>query len=178
MATSRVLLPIGGGIAPDGSGTINNPMTPSKIVSSGSQTSNAPKATHLMLLADGATDEHWMWQLGWPGDYSSGGVLRVVLESVSTTSGNIIMKAAVAQSTDGSTDMDSGNTVFDTVTVSSAIANPTTVGQTVTGTITLTGSYTANRFSIIMLGRDADNASDTLNAIDSGVVSVTLEYTS
>lgn len=153
-------------------------MTPSKIVNSGTQTTNAPKGTHVILLADGTTDESWMWSLILPGDYVSGGVLRVVLESVSTSSGNVILKGAVAQSTDGTTDMDTGNTIFDTVTLSAAVANPTTVGRTVSGTITLTGSYTANRYSIVMLGRDADNASDSLNAVDVGVAGVTLEYTS
>lgn len=177
MATGRVILPIPGGVAPDQTGSINNAMAPKKIVNSGTQTTNAPKGSHVILLADGTTDEHWMWAFILPGDYASGGTIRAILESVNTTAGNVILKAAVASSTDGSTDMDSGNTIFDTVTVSAAIANPTTVGLTVSGTVTLTGSYTANRLVIVMVGRDADNASDTLNAIDVGLASVTFEYT-
>jgi hypothetical protein len=177
VATGYVILPIPGGIAPDQSGTINNGMAPTKKVNSGTQTTNAPKSSYCLLLADPTTDEHWMWPFVMPGDYASGGVLRVVLESVTTNAGNVILKAAVAQSTDGSTDNDSGNTVFDTVVTSAAIANPTTVGQTVSGTLTLTGSYTANRGTVIMLGRDADNGSDTLNSNDVGVKHVTFEYT-
>lgn len=177
MATGYVTLPIPGGQAPDQSGSGNNAMAPSKKVNSGTQTTNAPKSTYVILLADSSTDEHWMWQFLMPGNYSSGGTLRVVLESVTTNSGNVILKAAVAQSTDGSTDNDTGNTVFDTVVTSSAAANPTTVGQTVSTTLTLTGSYTANRGTVVMIGRDADNGSDTLNSNDIGVKHVTFEYT-
>jgi hypothetical protein len=151
-------------------------MAPKKIISSGTQTTNAPKASHVILLADGTTDEHWMWQFLMPGDYASGGTLRMVWESVSTSSGDVIAKAAVAQSTDGSTDLYTGNTLFDTVVTSSAIANPTTVGQTVSATLALTGSYTANRATIVMVGRDADNGSDTLNGVDIGLMVVTFEY--
>lgn len=176
MATGRIILPIPGGIAPDGSGTGNAPMTPKKIVSSGTQTANAAKASHVILLADGTTDEHWMWALILPGDYSSGGTIRATLESVAVTAGNVILKAAVAQSMDGTTDLDTGASLFDTVVVSAALANPTTIGQTVSGTLTLTGAYTANRFSMVMVGRDADHASDTLNAVDVGLAGVTLEY--
>lgn len=177
MATGRLILPFPGGIAPDGTGTGNNQMEPKKIISSGTQTTNAAKASHYVLLADGATDEHWMWTFIMPGDYASGGTLRAVLESMSTTAGSVILKAAVAQSTDGTTDLDTGSTLFDTVVTSSALANPTTVGRTVSGTLALTGSYTANRYSILMLGRDADNASDTLNSIDIGIAGATFEYT-
>src|SRR3972149_8831079 len=95
-----------GGIAPDGSGTGNNTAALSYEVSTGTQTTNTPKATQLKLLFDGTTDEHWLFGFLIPGDYLSGGTLRGVVKFTSATSGNAIMKAGQVTTVNDSTDDD------------------------------------------------------------------------
>lgn len=175
MGTGYVPLVLGAAETPDGSGSGNASARPEKVVGSGTQTTNAPKVTYLTWLFDPSTDQHLMFPFIIPGDYASGGVVRLKFGSKGTTN-NVVWKAAVAQATDTTTDLDSGNTVFDTVTTSSATAVPGTVGQVTTATITLTGGYTANRQAILMIGRDADNGSDN-SASDAVLVSATFEYT-
>lgn len=174
MTTGYVVLSVNAPDTPDGSGSGNASARPEGIVSSGTQTTNAPKASYTQWLFDKDADQHLMWTLIIPGDYASGGTLRLKWGS-KATSGNVVWKAAVAQVTDSTTDLDSGNTVFDTVTTSTASAAPGTVGLVKESTITLTGSYTAGRLAVIMIGRDADNASDT-SSNDAVLIGATLEY--
>lgn len=174
MATGRILLPIPGGIAPDGSGSGNNPATPEKVVSSGSQTSNSPKASYIHLLFDPTTDEHWMWAFELPGDYASGGTLRLKYTNKGTSANGVTWKGAAAIAITGTTDLDA--IVFDTVVTANSTPN-TTTGIPVEVTINLTmTNAAANRQMVVMVGRDPDNASDT-NASDMALVGVTFEYT-
>lgn len=175
--TKRIPLLLNAAETPDGTGAGNNAPQPKKIVSTGAQTANAPKATETVWAFDGATDEHLMFRFILPADYVSGGTLRGKFENSSTTAGNVIWKGAVAQMTDGTTDFDSGASVFDAVTTSGAVAAPTVVGVKTEFTIALTGGYTAGREVTVMIGRDADAAADTLNAIDAYLSSLTFEYT-
>lgn len=174
MTTGYVILPVAAAETPDGSGSGNNPAALEPVVNSGTQTTNAPKVSYVTWLFDAATDEHLMFPFIIPGDYASGGTVRLKW-SAKGTSGNAVWKAAVAQVTDGTTDLDSGNTLFDTVATSSADAAPGTVGITKESTITLAGSYTAGRLAVLMIGRDADNGSDTL-AADAVLIGATFEY--
>lgn len=175
--TRRLVLPINGGVAPDGSGSGNNPATPEKKVSSGSQTSNTPKVTYVQLLFDASTDEHWMWQFPLPGDYASGGTIRLTFGSKGTTN-NVVWKAGIVAAEPGSTDMTAA--VFVAADVSAATAVPGTVGQVTETTITLTttGLDTSGGSDMVVLfvGRDADNGSDN-SASDAVLVGVVFEYT-
>lgn len=175
MATSRIVLPIPGGFAPDGSGTTNNPATPEKVISSGSQTTNAPKASYVRLLFDPTTDEHWMWSFALPNDYISGGTLRLVFSNKGTSTNGVTWKAATAIAVPGTTDRDA--IVFDTVVTANATPSATTgITTEVTLALTMTNAA-ATRPMILMVGRDPDNASDT-NASDMALETLTFEYTS
>ena len=161
-----------GGVAPDGSGTGNNTSALSYNVSTGTQTTNTPKKTQLVLLFDSATDEHWMFSFKMPGDYSSGGTLRGGIYSAATT-GNVIMKGGISEAIGSVLD-----DVFLASDVSAAIAVSATANQEVEFTISLTmTSIVANDTIVIFIGRDADNASDTVNADDVGLTALTFEYT-
>jgi hypothetical protein len=172
--TTRYLpLPITGGYPPDGSGTTNNPATPEKIISSGTQTTNACKVTYFGLLFDPTTDEHWMWDFTLPANYSSGGTLRVTFSNKGTSANGVTWKAAAACIVVGTTDKDA--VVFDTVVTANATPS-TTTGITTQSTLALTMTNAAANVPItVMLGRDPDNASDT-NASDMRVEEVTFEY--
>jgi hypothetical protein len=174
MATGYVVLPIPGGFAPDSSGSGNNAAAPEKIISSGSQTTNSPKASYVGLLFDPTTDEHWMWRFTLPGDYASGGTLRLTFSNKGTSANGVTWKGATACAVVGTTDVDA--IVFDTVVTANATPS-TTTGITTQATLTLTmTNAAANRPIIIMVGRDPDNASDT-NASDMRLEDVTFEYT-
>ena len=164
-----------GGIAPDGSGSGNNTAALSYEVSTGTQTTNTPKSTGLKLLFDGTTDEHWLFSFLIPGDYSSGGTLRGTVKFTSATSGTAIMKGGQGTSVDSSTDDDA--LVFAAADVSASISAPGTQGQTIGFTIALTAtSMAANRKIVVFIGRDPDNASDTITT-DLELLALNFEYT-
>ncbi len=174
MATGHVIL-FPGGWAPDGSGTGNNPAALSYEVSTGTQTTNTPKVTQIKLLFDGATDEHWIFGFLMPSDYLSGGTLRGKVKFTTATSGTAIMKAGQKSSTDSSTDDDAS--VYVAADVSSSITAPGTQGQTIGFTITLTTTdMAASRKINIFIGRDPDNASDTITT-DLELLDLNFEYT-
>lgn len=177
MATGYIILPIPGGQAPDQSGSGNNAATPEVVVSSGSQTTNTPKVTYTHLLFDASTDEHWLWTFQLPGDYSSGGSVKLYWGSKGTTN-NVIWKAGIVAGEPSSTDMDAA--VFIAADSSGAVAVPGTVGHfketsislTVTG-LDITGG---SDMVVLFVGRDADNGSDN-SASDATLRGVTFEYT-
>lgn len=173
MATARLPLSILGGVAPDGTGTGNNPATPEKVVSSGTQTTNSSKASYIQLLFDPTTDEHWMWAFELPGDYSSGGTIRLKYTNKGTSANGVVWKAAAAIATSGTTDLDA--IVFDTVVTTNSTPN-TTTGRPVEATLDLTmTNASANRQMVLMIGRDPNHASDT-NASDMALVGATFEF--
>lgn len=174
MATGYVWLPTEGGYSPDGSGTVNNPATPEVMISSGGQTTNAPKVTRRWLLFDPTTDEHWMWSGLLPGDYASGGTLRMIFSTKGTSTNGVTLKAATAIQVTGTTDSDAA--VFDTVVTVNGTPSATQGVQTeVSVALTMTNAA-ANRPIVIMIGRDPDNGSDT-NANDLVLQAATFEYT-
>lgn len=175
MATGYVILPVFGGHAPDGSGTVNNPARPELTVSSGSQTTNAAKVTWPTLLFAGATaDEHWEWSFHLPGDYASGGTLRLTFSTKGTSTNGVTMKGAACCLVVGTTDMDSA--IYDTVVTANGTPSAT---QGITTQITLPLTMTnaaANRPINVMVGRDQDNGSDT-NTNDLVLLAASFEYT-
>lgn len=174
MAVGRVSLPVEGGIAPDGTGTGNNPATPERFVSTGTQTTNTPKVSGVRLLFDQTTDEHWLWTETLPSDYGSGGTLKLKWGAKVTT-GNVVWKGGAEIIDDSSTDVDV--TVFNAGDLGTATAVPGTVGQVkgVDVTLTMSGA-TAGELVYFFVGRDADNGSDTA-AGDAVLEKVTFEYT-
>ena len=172
--TKYIPLSLEGARPADGTGSGNAAPAPALEVSATAQTTNSPKVLQLVYYFDAAADEHLEWTFMMPGDYSSGGTLRIKAKAFSATTNDMVWKAAIAPITDSSTDDDA--TVFNTVgTVT--LAAPGTQGQTITGTIALTVTgVSANRKVTIFIGRDADNAADTM-AGDAVLVAATLEYT-
>lgn len=159
----------------DASGTINNPATPETVVSSGSQPTNGAKVTWPTLLFDQSTDEHAAITLQLPGNWASGGTLRIKM-GAKVTSGNVIVKHATCALTDSSTDSDAA--VYGTVTTESATAVPGTVGHVKEVALTLdTTGWAAKRYIQIMVGRDADNGSDTAAGDMVLLEAAVLEYT-
>lgn len=172
MATGYLIL-FPGGFAPDGSGSGNNTAALSYEVSTGTQTTNTPKVSRLKLLFDPTTDEHWEFQFKMPGNYASGGTLRGQIGVNAVSPGNVIMKAGISESSGNRTD-----DLFLAADVSSAIAMPATANQGTEFTITLTmTSIAANDEVVVFGGRDADNASDTVNSNDAELTSLNFEYT-
>lgn len=173
MTTKRLLLGIPGGTPPDGSGTGNAPATPEKVVSSGTQTSNSPKATYTRLLFDPTTDEHWCWNFVLPADYVSGGALKLYYSNKGTSTNQVRWKAAAAIAIPGTTDRDA--IVFDTVVGVSSTPDATT-GDIVEASLTLTMTNAgAGRPITVMVGRDPDHADDT-NASDMALEGLIFEY--
>ena len=174
MATGTVIL-FPGGIGADGTGSGNNSAALSYRVSTGTQTANTPKAAFVELLLDPTTDEHWLYSFMMPFNYASGGTLRGTIKSAAT-SGNVIMKAGQVSIIVSSTATNAA--VYAAADLSSAIAIAGTAGQEVQFTITLTmTNAAAGRHILIFGGRDADNASDTVNANDVELTTLNFEYT-
>jgi hypothetical protein len=175
VATSRLPLAVPGNVAPDGSGTGNIPAAPEKVVSTGTQTTNTPKLSYVQLLFDQSTDEHWMWAFPLPGDYVSGGTVRL-LWGAKVTTGNVIWKAGINSTDLSSEDMDAA--VFVAADAAAASAVPGTVGHVKETTIALTVTgLTATEPVVVFVGRDADAGGDTA-AGDAALVGLTFEYTS
>lgn len=169
-----VLLSLDGARPADGSGSGNNAPAPRLDVSSAAQTTNTPKVTHLVWLFDATTDEHLLWNFLLPDTYAGGGTLRVKWRADTATTGSVVWKGSLAPTVDGSTD-DKDNT-FNAAATSAASAAPGTLDQTAETTITLTvTNASARRRVSVMLGRDADHASDDM-AGDAVLVGLSLEY--
>jgi hypothetical protein len=99
-----------------------------------------------------------------PSNYASGGTLTFRY-STDATSGNVVWKTGFAVSTPGTTDFD--GVAIGTVTAVAADAVPSTAGveKSVAVDLGVTGA-TAGSVLYVYLGRDADNASDTVNSND------------
>lgn len=175
MATSRFALPVPAPILPDGTGTGNNPAPYEKVVSSGTQTTNTPKVTYYQHLFDASTDESVGWVFQLPGDYVSGGTVRL-LWGAKVTTGNVTWKAGVEVGDPSSTDMDAAT--YNAADAAAASAVPGTVGhyKETTIALTMTGA-SALDLVVLFVGRDADAASDTASG-DATLVAATFDYTS
>lgn len=175
MATSRLILPVPAPFVPDGSGSGNAPAGWEKIVSPTAQTTNTPKLTYYHNLFDPATDEHVMWTFQLPGDYASGGTVRLLWGSKVTT-GDVLWKAGIEIADPSSTDIDAAT--YNAADTAAASTVPGTVGQYKETTIalTMTGA-TAGDWVGLFVGRDADAAGDTA-AGDACLVAASFEYVS
>lgn len=175
MATNRILLPIPGGVAPDGTGSDNTPATPIKVVSTGTQAANAPKVSYVQLAFDQSTNEYWIWNFQLPGDYVSGGTLNL-LWGAAAVSGQVVWLAGAEIADPESTDLDAS--VYNAATASAATTVPATAAgryKETSITLTMTGA-TADDWISVFVGREADHANDTA-ASDAYLFAATFEYT-
>jgi len=176
MATGTILLWPGEVTLPDG--TSGNVFAQAQIFkSTGTAPTNGPVLFGTELLFDGTTDEHVFFAFGMPQDYASGGTLYINWKRASGTgAADVVWKGAVAAVTPGGTEVPNTKALN---TVATTTTNAGTTSQALQQTtITLTMDSAAARDSVwVMLGRDADNAADTLNVVDAQVTSVWLEYT-
>lgn len=128
---------------------------------------------------DDSTDEvAYSIPLIMPEHYAGGGVtLEIETRAATATSGNFIAKAAFSRETGQDADSDG----FAAENLSSATATNGTSGIPTTATITFTDgadmdSVTAGDSFRLLVGRDADNASDTMSG-DLQIVSVHIKET-
>lgn len=173
MPTGYAILPLNGATFPDASGAGNTPASPAREISGASQTANSPKVTQVVWDFDAAVDEHVFWAFILPGNYQSGGKLRLHYKMLSAVAGNVVWKAAAAIAVLENTD--DGALVFDAVVTAVSVV-PGTQGQEKEVELTLTmTNAAANRKIVAMVGRDADHASDTA-AGDARLTGATFEY--
>ena len=152
--TRVVILPIPGGYGPN-----TNPATQESVISSAGPTANAPFVEYYQNAYDPDVDQEWFWSFSLPYDYGSGGTLRIIWATKGTDTNPVVWKGATAIPILGTTDAD--ESVFDTVVTASGVPS-STQGILSETTIDLTMANAAPyRPIIVMVGRDADNPSDT-----------------
>lgn len=152
--TKQVILPIPGGYGPS-----VNPASQERVTSSTDPTDNAPFVEYYQNVYDPTVDQEWFWKFPLPGNYDSGGVLRITWGTKGTNVSPVVWKAATCFLIPDTTDVDAS--VFDTVVTASG-APSTTEGVMAQTVLTLTMANAAvNRPVIIMIGRDADDSLDT-----------------
>ena len=172
MATGTVLLPIPGAVLTDNSASNAAPAL-QRVKSSAA----APSLHFLQLAFDAATDEMCYWAFRMPDDYASAPVLKVQYKMASATSGNVVIEGRIAAVSDGDA-QDVDAKALGTTNASSATAVPGTAGHIDEISLSLANadSLAAGDFTVVYLGRDANNGSDTATG-DMEVIAVSLEYT-
>ena len=109
---------------------------------------------------DAAADEALAYQIPLPSNYSSGGALTFRFASAAAVAGNCVWKHAYVIERPGTTDWD--GVVYSAVSTSTVATNGTAgVAVSVALTLGVSGAA-AGDILHVFLGRDADNAADTL----------------
>lgn len=157
MATGYVELPAICWTPPDGS---SNNVAPAAQRLKGSQT-NAVHAIVWGFDGAGSAVEQLYCQFTLPGNYASGGSLKIQ-GTINSTTGNVaFMQATVSATTPADTDTPLEHAFSSAATVS-ITANTTEARRLIEGTITLNmDSAAAGDLITIRLLRDPSNASDT-----------------
>lgn len=159
MATGRLFQAFGAESDP----AANAPSTAAATASSGSAPTNGSQLRFRTRDFDPTTDETLHLAFWLPSNYSTGGTLNISWLTAAT-SGNVVWKTAwvlIHPSSEGTpTDLDAAS--FGTVTAQTAAATPGTAGYVKQSALDLavTGAHAGDLLRV-MLGRDADNASDT-----------------
>jgi len=176
MATGTIILWPGPLTLPDG--TTNNLFCQAQVVkSTGTEPTNAPDVYFTELLFDGTSDEHALFTFVLPGDYASGGTVVIHWKRASGTgAANVVWKSAIAAITPGGTEVPNSK-IFNTVSTATTAAGTTSQALQTTSITPASDSAAAEDMITVMVGRDADNASDTLNAVDAQVTGVYFTYT-
>lgn len=135
--------------------------TPKYIKSTGTVRANTVAAQTRAFAFNKDTDQVILTEVTWPNAYVHSGTLRFRM-AADPILGDVVWKAAPARIVDLSTNIASANEMFDVASLSGTLTVPGTSMQEREVTITI-GSvpFTPGAPAYIMLGRDADNASDT-----------------
>lgn len=174
MATGSILLPIPG-VLPDGSSNNAAPLI-QRTKSSYASSASLPN-THLnQALYDAATNQHMFWIFRLPADFSSSPVLKVHW-GANATSGNVVWEGRVGAITPADADTPNEHSLAAANSTTTAV-NATEARRNIETSITLTNadSMAAGDLLMVLLKRDAANASDTC-AQNAEVSAVTFEYT-
>lgn len=149
----------------------------SLLTSAAAATTNAFETRWRAFIAqhDASADEETSFAFPVPTNYASGGTL-VLQWYCDATSGCVLWKGSAYVATPESSDIDT-NSAFNTVEQFALENAPSTAGVMKTSALALTGlSLAANRWVVVMLGRDTDDSRDTA-AGDGYIVSVRFAYT-
>lgn len=172
MATSELLLDLTDRLDP----ASNAPGT-TTTTSGTAAVTNGQQVRIFSLDFDQSTDETTTWIIPVPANYLSGGTVNIWWYSTALTSGNVVWKASIYVATASSSDIDTSS-VFNTVDLSAATAVPATAGQFKLTSLALTSpGLAAARWAVLMVGRDANNGSDTA-AGDCSIIGLSFSYTS
>lgn len=177
-SVGTIMLPIPGGLPPSGVQACAQ-----KVVTSSSTPSNGAAARFTRLQFSSTTDEHWLWTVRIPDNFSSfdGLLLR---HGCDAATGGVAYKASLCPVVDGTDDLDSiaTNTVWAGLVIAD-VADLGGVGFTsyvdVTDGAFGAGGLTdvaAGRMCCVMIGRDVADAGDTA-AGDAWIVTAALYYT-
>lgn len=132
---------------------------------------NGTNFSYFVLNFDKTTDEKAYWMFKVPEKYDGGNVVFNVLCKTSVTTGDVMWVIKTVDIADGAT----FDTALSTSIAFSAKTVDGTAGDAFVASKTADPSWTAGRYAIIELSRDADNASDTADA-DISVLMVDIEY--
>jgi hypothetical protein len=171
VATSRILIPLQAAIPPDGSGT--NKAAQLEVWRS---TAADPKPFAMRANFDPGTAE-WLWfAFRMPGDYVSGGALKLSWMTNAIT-GSVVWGARVGAITPADVDTPMEHAIAAAATTTTA-ANATEARRLVETSVTLTmDSAAAGDYIMLGIFRDAANGSDTLS-VDAELLAIAFEYTS
>jgi hypothetical protein len=131
----------------------------------------------VQLLFDPTTDEHAYWTFRMPANYASGPVLKLQWKANATT-GDVVWVGRLAAITPADADTPNEKALASANSTTTSV-NATEARRLVETSITLTNAdnVAAGDEVTLLVHRDADNGSDTLNSNDAELVTVTLEYT-
>jgi hypothetical protein len=176
MATSSLILPIGGAALPDGS---SGNAAPQVERIQGTETN--PKKHFLALRFDAATEEmaYFSGQLPHEAAAAPTFTLRLIWASVSAiTSTNVVWGARISAvtPTDADTPIEHAQAAQQTVTSAN---NTTEAGRAIAASITFTNAQadgiTADDWFVVQISRVAANGSDTL-AEDARLIGAALTF--
>jgi hypothetical protein len=172
MATGYVNLAIAAATPPDGS---SGNAGPALLRLQGTEAN--PKKHLLVAAFDAATDEHLTWAFTVPGDYASGGAVRLQWMANLASGNSVVWAARIGAVTPADADTPVEHAAAAASTQATA-ANATEARRLVETAITLANldGLAANDLALLLVYRDADNASDTL-AADAELLSARFEYT-
>lgn len=176
MATGTILLWPGAVTLPDG--TASNLFAQAQVAkSSGTPPTNGPNLYFTELLFDGAADEQVLFGFMMPSDYASGGTVTIHWKRASGTgAADVVWKAAIAAVTPGGTEVPNTKALA-TVSTTTSAAGTTSQALRTANISPSMDSAAAGDTVFVMVGRDADNAADTLNAVDAQVTAIDFTYT-
>jgi len=132
---------------------------------------NGTNFSYYVLNFDKATDEKAYWFFIVPEKYDGGNVVFNVWCKTTVTTGNVMWVIKTVDVADGAT----FDSALSTTIAFDAKAVDGTAGDAFIASKTSDPGWTAGRYAIIELSRDADNASDTADA-DVSVLMIEINY--